>query len=46
MDVLESDVGPINKAKLHLALTVAAFLVEDEVRLNDSTLHLLLACAA
>ena len=32
VDVLESDVGPINKAKLHLALTVAAFLVEDEVR--------------
>lgn len=31
MDVVESDVGPINKAALHVALTVAAFLVEDEV---------------
>lgn len=31
VDVVESDVGPINKAALHLALTVAAFLVEDEV---------------
>ena len=31
VDVVESDVGPINKAALHVALTVAAFLVEDEV---------------
>ena len=33
VDVLESDVGPINKASLHLALTVAAFLVEDQVKI-------------
>lgn len=32
MDVLESDVGTINKAALHLGLTVAAFLVEDQAR--------------
>ena len=32
VDVVESDVGPINKAALHVALTVAAFLVEDQVK--------------
>jgi len=36
VDVLESDVGPINKAALHLALTVAAFLVEDQVPTSSS----------
>ena len=30
VDVVESDVGTINKAALHVALTVAAFLVEDQ----------------
>ena len=32
VDIVESDVGPINKAALHVALTVAAFLVEDQVK--------------
>ena len=29
--VKESDVGKINEAALHFALTVASFLVEDKV---------------
>lgn len=32
VDVVESDIGHINKASLHLALTIAAFLVEDQAR--------------
>ena len=31
VDVAESDVGDINHARLKLALTIGAFLVEDQV---------------
>lgn len=39
MDVVESDVGTINKAALHVALTVAAFLVEDQVSFKEFSMQ-------
>ena len=34
VDVVQSEIGDINKAALHVALTIGAFLVEDQVTLT------------